>query len=597
MKFIKLLESRKSILKEIYNISRSRYVAEIFKIIFNLINLVVAEIFLDKAIFDTLADRNSNFSFLVFLIILLFITMGSNIAYMHWYNDHYSIYSNAFIKSKIKEKVYEKLSNVDLESYDNPKFYNNQIWISENCDEKYIQILNSFFMLINAAASCVAVVVSAITFEPVLLIFSLIYIIISITVNKVYSKLKFEFEKNSVEIKRKLEYPTSVFYSPQMAKDIRLTGLADLLKNKYKLFADEYIKIINTYGKKLSIFYTFLLLIETLTGTWIPLFYVASKAIITKKYSVGTVSASISVISSLKNSVKNIIEAVGQMQEHEYFIGLYKEFINKKPRIKYNKTGFEAGKNINSLMVEKLKFKYPETHQLILNNINLNIKSGNKIAIVGANGSGKTTLVKLLMRLYLPESGKIYFDGIPEEKYSLNSLQSRFGVIFQDFQLYSLSVAENVMMGNYRSEDKSIVDTAIKKSGIYNRIYKELNNINACLLKEYDDNGIIFSGGQAQKLAVSRVFAKDCGVIIMDEPTASLDPKSEEEMFQNLNKAALGKTVILISHRLSSVKNADYIYFLENGRIVECGNHQQLMANKGEYYKMFSLQASMYGVN
>lgn len=165
---------------------------------------MVAEIFLDKAIFDTLADRNSNFSFLVFLIILLFITMGSNIAYMHWYNDHYSIYSNAFIKSKIKEKVYEKLSNVDLESYDNPKFYNNQIWISENCDEKYIQILNSFFMLINAAASCVAVVVSAITFEPVLLIFSLIYIIISITVNKVYSKLKFEFEKNSVEIKRKL---------------------------------------------------------------------------------------------------------------------------------------------------------------------------------------------------------------------------------------------------------------------------------------------------------------------------------------------------------------------------------------------------------
>ena len=213
------------------------------------------------------------------------------------------------------------------------------------------------------------------------------------------------------------------------------------------------------------------------------------------------------------------------------------------------------------------------------------------------NGSGKTTLVKLLMRLYLPESGKIYFDGIPEEKYSLNSLQSRFGVIFQDFQLYSLSVAENVMMGNYRSEDKSIVDTALKKSGIYNRIYKELNNINACLLKEYDDNGIIFSGGQAQKLAVSRVFAKDCGVIIMDEPTASLDPKSEEEMFQNLNKAALGKTVILISHRLSSVKNADYIYFLENGRIVECGNHQQLMTNKGEYYKMFSLQASMYGVN
>ena len=126
MKFIKLLESRKSILKEIYSISRLRYVAEIFKIIFNLINLVVAEIFLDKAIFDTLADRNSNFSFLVFLIILLFITMGSNIAYMHWYNDHYSIYSNAFIKSKIKEKVYEKLSNVDLESYDNPKIYNKQ---------------------------------------------------------------------------------------------------------------------------------------------------------------------------------------------------------------------------------------------------------------------------------------------------------------------------------------------------------------------------------------------------------------------------------------------------------------------------------------
>jgi ATP-binding cassette subfamily B protein len=293
-----------------------------------------------------------------------------------------------------------------------------------------------------------------------------------------------------------------------------------------------------------------------------------------------------------------LVGFVNEMQKHSMYIENYKNFMAMESEIKQNETGKRAANKANSIKLKHVSFKYPNMEKYVLKDVNMEINSGEKVAIVGHNGAGKTTLIKLIMRLYLPQEGNIYLDGEKEEEYNLDSLRGRFGVIFQDFQLYAMTVGENVLMDEdcESEEKKTVIDAALKSSGLYDRIYKEKNNINTSVLKEYDEEGLILSGGQAQKLAIARIFAKDCGVVIMDEPSSALDPISEHEMHKNMLEAAKDKTVILISHRLWTTKDVDRIYYFENGEIVEEGSHEELMQHNGQYAKMFHIQADKYSL-
>lgn len=272
------------------------------------------------------------------------------------------------------------------------------------------------------------------------------------------------------------------------------------------------------------------------------------------------------------------------------------EFNSYINNIKENESGIEPLYKANSIKLENVSYRYPNQDKYILKNININIKSGEKVAFVGHNGAGKTTLIKLILRLYLPQEGVIYLDEKPQDTYKLKLLRERFGVIFQDFQLYALNVFENVLMNSsiFNESNISTVNYALRRSGIYDRIYQEKYTIKTQLLKDYDKDGLILSGGQAQKLALSRIFAKECGVIIMDEPSSALDPKSEYGIFKSMLDVAKDKTLILISHRLSSTKDVDKIYFFENGQVMEEGSHDELMKKNGKYASMFLLQAKTY---
>lgn len=242
---------------------------------------------------------------------------------------------------------------------------------------------------------------------------------------------------------------------------------------------------------------------------------------------------------------------------------------------------------------ENVSFKYPESEQFVLKDINLNIPAGERIAIVGENGSGKTTLIKLICRLYKPTAGKIFLDGKDIWEYPYEDYIALISTVFQDFSLFAFTVAENVAAS--LEYDKERVQSALTKAGLMKKVESYEQGMEQALFHDFEEDGMDLSGGEAQKAAIARAVYKDADVMILDEPTAALDPYAEYEIYKNFGEIAEGKTVLSISHRLSSCRMCDYIVVLHQGSILQCGAHEQLLQDMdGKYYELWNAQAQYY---
>ena len=271
-----------------------------------------------------------------------------------------------------------------------------------------------------------------------------------------------------------------------------------------------------------------------------------------------------------------------------------KEFINKPDPLENKKKEKMKGP-IQKIIFDNVTFAY-QNSETILKNLSFSVASGEKVAIVGENGSGKSSLVKLLCRFYDPLEGSILVDGIDLKDLDVNEWRSHLSTVFQDFGKYPLTLRENIGIANYvNMSDSNKINQSLKKAGLDYFLNKFSSGIQTQLGKEF--SGQELSIGEWQKLAISRLFFKNSSVIVMDEPTASLDPDSEFELFKKLIEAFDKKTVFLITHRLNSVKLCNKILLLKDGKISEQGSHEDLMANKKEYYRLFKLQASGYSIN
>ncbi|MBQ3178896.1 MAG: ATP-binding cassette domain-containing protein [Clostridia bacterium] len=248
-----------------------------------------------------------------------------------------------------------------------------------------------------------------------------------------------------------------------------------------------------------------------------------------------------------------------------------------------------------TISFKNVSFSYTADGKEILKNISFEVQPGEKIALIGHNGAGKTTLVKLLLRLYDPTSGSITLDGRDIKEYKVSSYRKYFGAVFQHFKVFSMSVMENILLkGNITESEKTAALEGMKNSGVYAKVMSLDKKENTVLTKEFDENGTVFSGGENQKIAIARVFAKPCNFVIMDEPSSALDPIAEYKMYEAMMKACRDKSVIYISHRLSSAVLADRVYLMENGEIVESGTHTELLQKDGKYADMWRKQSEQY---
>ena len=388
-------------------------------------------------------------------------------------------------------------------------------------------------------------------------------------------------------------YVNRTFYNQKNAAELKTTTIDSLLVKRYKENTKEIDKKFIKANYKMLIpegVGSFCRIILTQAGTYIILLYRLFKGLIDISLFTTTVNATLQFASNFEQAVNMYT----QLKENILYIEDFIWALEYEPVVEKEKAEVK-GLEFEKLQIKNVKFKYPKTENFAINDLTLEIKKGQRIAIVGDNGSGKTTLMKLLLSFYHPTEGNILINDYNCKELSTKQIRSKYSIVFQDFQIYAVTIAENVLMRRLETEeDEKIVWDALKNVGLDEKIKSFKNGIHTLVTREFDKDGVSFSGGERQRLAIARVFASNKDIYILDEPTSALDPLAEERINKLIISNAKDKTMIIIAHRLSTVVDADIIYLVREGQIIEKGSHSELMGLNGRYAYMFNVQKQLY---
>lgn len=492
----------------------------------------------------------------------------------------------------LNERLYKKAKSLDLESYDNPAFYNNFILTIESSSDNMQNILGLVRNYIGNVVSLITIASILLAIDPVCLLIILVFVGIFMPLSKKIGALQMGRRIDNTKFHRRSDYFQRIFYLQDYAKEVRMNNIRPILIDNYNDAADKVIENQKKYWSKISILYFIQDFgVQILGFMFVLPLYLGYCVLIEKSISAGDFVASFNGAYAIASSINFLtVWALARFEEQGKMIEKYREFLKTESKINDGKftAKITEPKNIE---IKNLSFTYPGNTKPTLKNINLTIKPYEKIALVGFNGAGKTTLTNLLLRLYDVSEGEILIDGENIKNATVRSHRDRFTAVFQDFQIFSCSVGENVALDVDPDGDR--VNEALSHSGFSKKLK---NGTDTELLREFDDKGVMLSGGESQKIAIARAFYNQCPYIILDEPSANLDPVAEYKLNQSMLESAEDKTVIFISHRLSTTINADRIFVMENGEIIESGSHTELMAMNKTYAKMFNMQAEKYKV-
>jgi ATP-binding cassette subfamily B protein len=489
--------------------------------------------------------------------------------------------------------LHAKSTEVDLAYYENAAFQDTLHRAQQEAAYRPARVLNALFRAAQGAGLLIAIGVLLLTFHWSVPIFLAVAAAPALLLRFRFAKSLYAWSREQTPTERRAAYLNAMLTDQMHAKEIRLFGLGDVFSDRFGTLRDrirgERIDLL----KKRSIAE-----LVGQAGAVVPLFalygFLAYRAV-HGLLTLGDLVMFYQAIQRAQNALYQVLQSVAEIYENRLFLTSVREFLALEPNIENTTAVTPRVTTLHrGIELHDVRFRYPGADRDVLNGVNMTIGCGEHVALVGENGCGKTTLVKLLCRLYDPDGGRIMLDGTDLREMQLADLRRKMGVVFQDFAKYNVSAQDNIWFGSVEdAPDHPRIQAAATTAGIHDKLCSLTRGYETILGKKFEA-GAELSGGEWQKVALARAFFRDSEIVILDEPSSALDAKAEYELFEKFHQLFENRTAVLISHRLSTVRMADRIYFLENGTVLEAGSHEELVHRGGKYAHMFERQAQHY---
>ena len=492
----------------------------------------------------------------------------------------------------ISTQIMEHAANLDLAAYEDYNFY-------DKLDRARVQGTDRIYMIQSSGRLVQEVILTAslaasiLFYSPWILLALIVCIVPAFLGETHFAFLGYSLSFSQTTARRQMEYLRVLGGSKESAKELKLFGLAPYLVGRYTSLSDALHRQTVRLQKRKLLFGALLTLLGTVGyyGTYAYVVYQTVIGVLT----IGSLTFLAGAIAGASTNIQAVFTTFSSIADQALFLTDLLEFFSVKPKIVSKPGALPAPRPIKKgFEFQNVSFSYPGNPRPVLSNINFRLNPGERIALVGENGQGKTTIVKLLTRLYDVTDGRILLDGVDIREYDIEDLWREIGVIFQDFMRYEMTAAENIAIGRIEELNNPFRIRSAALKSLADDVIHQLPKRYDQVLGTRFEGGIELSGGQWQKIALGRAYLRDAQLLILDEPTASLDARSEHEVFQRFAELTANKMSLLISHRFSTVRMADRILVLEGGKISEEGSHQELLKSAGRYAEMFELQASNY---
>ena len=515
------------------------------------------------------------------------------------------------VTNTIQLEIMDHAAKLDLSFFEDSTSYDLLRRAQQGASSRPLFMVSGVFGLIQTAIALVSMIFLLFTLSPLLALVALIAPIPAFVADTRYGWRGYSFARWASPLRRRMDYLTTLVTTDTYAKEVKLFGLGpyfiDRFRQLSRVYQDRQRGLVVTRYFAGFIWSS----LTTLAGS-LTYLYVALQAI-AGKLTLGSLTLFTQAASSVQGSVQGLLGGAGSMYENNLYLNDLFELLatpvgiegtagdgsaatSRRPTDAASGTApaLDFATTRGELVFDHVTFRYPGRDEDAVNDVSFTIAPGETVAVVGRNGAGKSTLIKLVTRLYDPTGGRILLDGVDLRELEPAAVRSLIGGMFQDYVTYQASAAENIGLGELdRIEDRdAVIDAAVK--GGADTLLDRLPDGWDTPLGKWFDGGVELSGGEWQKIALGRAFMRDARILLLDEPTSALDAQAEFELFARLRSLARGRTAIYISHRFSTVRQADRILFLEHGRLVEQGTHQQLMALAGRYAQLFTLQAAAY---
>src|SRR5487761_1756069 len=497
------------------------------------------------------------------------------------------------VAMRIQLMVMEKAASLDLSFYEDPASYDLLRRAQTDSINRPVLMISTAFGLLQTLLTFITMIALLIVVSPLLALLALLSPIPAFIADTRYGWRGYAIARWGSRLLRRMTYLVTLVTTDTYAKEVKLFGLGHYFIERYRIIAVRYYSSQRAQVTRRYLTGFALGNLSTI-ATSVTYLYVALQAIV-GRLSLGDLSLYTAAAQSVQGSIQGILGGFSGMYEHNLYLNNLYELMETQSTMPIKQTPLKVPAPMRGeIRFENVTFAYAGAEKPALSNLSFTVKAGESLAVVGRNGAGKTTLFKLICRLYDPNEGRLLIDGIDIRDFDPSDLREHVGAMFQDYVTYQATTSENIGLGNVPDiGDRQAIESAGRQAGADELISNLPEGYDTALGKWFDA-GVNLSGGEWQKVALARAFMRDAKILLLDEPTSALDAQAEYDLFERLRSLTRGRTAVYISHRFSTVRRADRIVFLENGKLVEEGTHEELMHLNGRYARLFRMQASAY---